>query len=192
MARLSREDWLQAGLQLVTRQGIEAVTIEALCQSLDVTKGSFYHHFKNVGQFRVAMLDYWETHFTQHFITASSEENTPQERLNRLVTMVKETYGIEETSLRAWAQTDPEAQAVVERVDQQRLQFLTELLHDIYADAATARAMAQLFYSVLLGAPQMLPPMPHIDFVAMYDLLMQLHHSLASDDLVGDGPGTPG
>lgn len=185
VTRLSRDDWLREGLHFVARQGIEAVTIEALCQLMNVTKGSFYHHFENVADFRLAMLDYWETHFTKDFIAASGEGETPQRQLARLVNMVKETYGSEETAMRAWAQTDPEAQAVVARVDQQRLEFLGDLLRDSYTDVAAAPVMARLFYAVLLGAPQMLPPVSRDDFADMYDLLMRLHASLATHDSGG-------
>lgn len=182
MARLSRDDWLKVGLHLVAQQGIEMVTIEALCQLMNVTKGSFYHHFENVANYRLAMLDYWVTHFTKVFIATSAEGETPQQQLDRLVHMVKQTYGSEEVSIRAWAHSDPEAQAVVAHVDKKRLEFLDSLLANIYTDSVSARTMARLFYSVLLGAPQMLPPVSHSDFADMYDLLMQLHSSLASDN----------
>lgn len=181
MSRLNRDDWLKEGLLLVAQQGIEAVTIDVLCQSLNVTKGSFYHHFKNVENFRAAMLDYWEAHFTRHFISVSAEGKTPRQQFQRLVTLIKETPGIEETSIRAWAQTDTAARSVVERVDKQRLEFLNTLLRDIYADPSNATTMARLFYSVLLGAPQMLPLVSHDEFADMYDLLMRLHNTLVSD-----------
>ena len=116
-------------------------------------------------------------------MTASGEGDTSHQQLAWLVNMVKETYGSEEIAMRAWAQTDPAARMVVERVDQQRLDFLSGLLRDIYKDSAASSVMARLFYAVLLGAPQMLPPVSHDDFAAMYDLLMRLHASIATDDL---------
>ena len=45
--RLTREDWVLAALQVLLKEGIEAVQITALAQALNVTRGSFYWHFKS-------------------------------------------------------------------------------------------------------------------------------------------------
>ena len=45
--RLSRQEWIDAGLKAMARDGVDAVRIERLAAALKVTKGSFYWHFKD-------------------------------------------------------------------------------------------------------------------------------------------------
>ena len=51
LSRLSREDWVAAALHIFAWKGIDAVRVEPLAQSLNVTKGSFYWHFKTLNIF---------------------------------------------------------------------------------------------------------------------------------------------
>ncbi|MGF1505624.1 MAG: TetR/AcrR family transcriptional regulator, partial [Anaerolineae bacterium] len=176
MVRLSRDDWLAAGLHLLVEEGVESITLEAACRRLNVTKGSFYHHFKNMDAFRSAMLDYWEANYTTRFIEASRTAATPEAQLQHIAAMVIDTYGTEEVAVRAWAQSDPRVRAALHRVDSRRLSFLQELLGTFYPDAAGS--MARTFYAVLLGAPEMHPPASQEEFAEMYALLMRLHEHL--------------
>lgn len=45
--QLTRDDWIVAAIQTLVRDGIEAVHITQLSRDLNVTRGSFYWHFKN-------------------------------------------------------------------------------------------------------------------------------------------------
>ena len=49
MKDTSEEKWIIAGLHALSSEGIGAVKVEALARQLGLTKGSFYHHFKNRG-----------------------------------------------------------------------------------------------------------------------------------------------
>ena len=48
-------DWLNAGQSLFIKDGRKSLAISALCKKLDVTKGSFYHHFKSMDGYRVEL-----------------------------------------------------------------------------------------------------------------------------------------
>lgn len=182
MARLQREDWLEQGLFTLAEQGVDALTIEAMCKLMKVTKGSFYHHFKNREAFLEAILIFWEDKYTQQFITFSQEGLTPQERLERLHQLVLESYGSYEVNIRAWAQVDPLARNYQERVDQQRLNFLYEIQQGLYENDETARTMAHLQYTTLIGSAQMMPALTQSDLETMYRLLTQLSISLQAKD----------
>ena len=41
---LNRNDYFEAGLDLLAEGGVQAQTIANLCERLAITKGSFYHH----------------------------------------------------------------------------------------------------------------------------------------------------
>ena len=172
--RYNLSDWLEQGLQALTELGFEALTIDAMCARLKVTKGSFYHHFGNREAFLEALLQHWEAHYTQEFITYSEVGQTPAERLSRLHERVISTFGTEEVALRAWAQGDSLARTYQERVDQQRIDYLYRQYLALTGDEAYARSMAQMVYAILIGAQNVMPPYDREDLQAMYDLLETL------------------
>ena len=182
MARVSREDWLESGLLLLAEEGVEALTIDAMCQRLNVTKGSFYHHFKNRHAYLDAILAFWEDKYTRQFIDNSLQGLTPAERMARLSEQVIENYGEYEVKIRAWAQNDALAREYQERVDQQRLDFLYSVQNDMYDDPKLALTMAQLQYATLIGSAQMMPALSQNDLAAMYRLLSRFSSSLQSKD----------
>ena len=141
----------------LAQDGVDALTIEALCQLMGVTKGSFYHHFKNRQAFLEAVLSHWEDKFTKQFIAFSLEGLTAQEKLARLHQSVIENYGTYEVNIRAWAQVDPLAREFQERVDQQRLNFLYEIQLELYKSETDARTMSHLQYTTLIGSAQIMP-----------------------------------
>ena len=58
--RRSREDFINAALELLAETGsVKALTIDALCEALQVSKGSFYWHFKNRQALISALVDAW-------------------------------------------------------------------------------------------------------------------------------------
>ena len=59
-SRTTRAQYFELGLNLLAEDGARAVTIDALCTRLAVTKGSFYHHFQGVRDFMAQLLLYWE------------------------------------------------------------------------------------------------------------------------------------
>ncbi len=54
--QLNRESWILAAFETLYLDGIDAVRIEPLAVKLNVTKGSFYWHFKTVLN---SMMPYW-------------------------------------------------------------------------------------------------------------------------------------
>lgn len=171
MARYGRKDWLEQGLHKLVAEGVEALTIETMCQQMGVTKGSFYHHFAHREAFLEALLQHWEEHYTSQFIAYSLEGAAPAEQLQRLIQLVVETHGTSETAIRAWAQHDPLARAYQERVDRRRLDFLYDRLLILTGDAARSQSLAQLLYVTLLGAQVMMPPLTSEELGRIYHLL---------------------
>ena len=105
--RVQKNDWLERGLELLAREGLNTVTIEALCTLLGVTKGSFYHHFDHREAFLEALLSHWEEHYTRAFIAYSEQGKTPTAQLERLMKIVVRNHDDSEVAIRVWAQRDP-------------------------------------------------------------------------------------
>jgi AcrR family transcriptional regulator len=156
--RLARNDWTQAGLRALVRGGIAAVRVEGLARDLGTTKGSFYWHFKDLAELRQTMLELWEALATTAITAAvKAAEQDPRGRLMLLVDLVSvrpdTVYGgIEvEPALRDWGRTDPQARAVVERVDRQRLADLADFLRDVGVAETELLPKAQLIYAAVIG-----------------------------------------
>jgi AcrR family transcriptional regulator len=166
--RVQRKDWLERGLELLAREGLNAVTIDAMCRNLEVTKGSFYHHFANREAFLEGLLSHWEEHYTMAFITFSEGGKTPTEQMERLMKIVVRNHDDSEVAIRVWAQSDPLARTYQARVDQKRMAYLAHLLKAMGTTAAEARTRAQMLYTMLVGAQTVVPALTRDELRAMY------------------------
>ncbi|MEM9955527.1 MAG: TetR/AcrR family transcriptional regulator [Chloroflexota bacterium] len=182
MARLKRDDWLHAGLMTLAEHGVETLTIDGMCEQLNVTKGSFYHHFKSRDAYLEAILTYWEDQYTQEFINISEQGLTAVEKLGRLQDLVLSSYGSNEVNIRAWAQTDSMAREYQMRVDEKRLTYLYQVQKELHSNDEIAMGMAHLIYTTLIGSSQIIPALEQSDLEMMYRLLAKLSTSIQKDD----------
>ena len=172
MARKSKRDWFVAGVLLLAEFGPSSITVDGLCQKLDVTKGSFYHHFKNYDDFKVSFLNFYEEEGTLDIIARLQDRPSAEDKLRGLLDIiVEETSGtaVPEIQLRAWAIQDPLVREVQTRVDARRIAYVEGLLQEIFDDSALASRKARLMYAVLVGAEQMQPPMLNEELRILFD-----------------------
>ena len=155
---LSKLDWLQAGFRALTKAGPQALKAEPLAKSLNVSKGSFYWHFKDIKAFKTAMISYWEQAATADVITQINvgKEN-PTEKLfdlaHRSTEQPHEKYGGPacESAIRDWARYDADIAAIVAKIDTQRITFTASLFQESGQKKTQASQSARLLYSALIG-----------------------------------------
>jgi AcrR family transcriptional regulator len=133
--QLSRTDWLEQGLHLLSAEGPQQLKIDTLCHVLGVTKGSFYHHFKHHAVYVSALLEHWRATYTQQLIQAVADIDDPQVRSQRLSELVY------------LKDMRPE----VREVDAQRIAYLVELAQRMGASDAQAVLLAKMAYAQLVG-----------------------------------------
>ncbi|MFD1934351.1 MULTISPECIES: TetR/AcrR family transcriptional regulator [Nonomuraea] len=174
----SKRDWLEAGLMVLGQDGAPALTIERLCAELGLTKGSFYHHFKGMSGFKTDLLEHFEAEHTSRYIAGAEVGGEPASaRLHRLMNLILEDKGGNhdlEIAMRAWALQDPEVHALQRRVDRLRVDYLRSLWRELGGPEAEVEPMAHLLYLVLVGAQQVVPPVPADDLREIYALAMRL------------------
>lgn len=175
----TRDRWLDEGLALLETTGIGAVTIEALCGRLSLSKGSFYHHFKGMSGYRVALLTHFEQRETGAFIelAESSSAQPGEERLRRLADIIvaDTSSGSDlEIAVRTWAATDEVARAVVERVDRVRVDYVQSQCRVMITDPAAADDAGQMIYLLMIGANHVLPPLSRPELSRVWDRLLAL------------------
>lgn len=150
--KLNRQRWLAAGLQTLAEAGPEALRIMPIAEQLQVTKGSFYWHFKNLEDYRTAVLDEWERHYTGDAIASLDHDGIePREKLRTWI--VGATYADLrlERAVRSWSLNNAAVTAVRRRVDAKRIAFLIKLLRDVGWSPDAAQTLGQWGYCAWLG-----------------------------------------
>lgn len=175
MARKTRQDWLETGLHILATQGATAVTTEALTQHMAMTKGSFYHHFPSLPEYKKALLQFFEEKGTRAIIRALEPLPTPAAKLRGLFELVLRMNPDVETAVRAWAMQDTEARLVQERVDSQRVAYVQSLCIPFANNEAHATLMAQMTYVILIGSAQIHPPLNATDLRQLFDEFLRLY-----------------
>lgn len=145
--RYDRERWLETALNVLAKEGGARLRVDALAKSLGVTKGSFYHHFKNREDFVRELMDFWSREYTQSVIEEVNDlPGTASERLLKLTQQVEE-QGLDkyDIAFRSWAAQDPMVAAALREVDMQRYEFVRGVFESIGFSGADLDMRVRLF-----------------------------------------------
>jgi AcrR family transcriptional regulator len=150
-ARLDIEAWTMAGLDLLWKEGVDAVKVAPLAARLGVTKGSFYWHFKDREALLDAMLAHWRRRATMDIIDRLDRSTeSPEARLRNLFRVPFTMSAAEWAAdpLRVWGRRDPKVRAVLDEIDQIRLRYVSRLLEHcgFSPDEAAARGVMAYCY----------------------------------------------
>ncbi|MGC1696783.1 MAG: TetR/AcrR family transcriptional regulator [Pseudolabrys sp.] len=157
---------MSAALNVIRAKGYAAATVDDICQAADVTKGSFFHHFKSKDDLATSAAAYWGE-MTEGFFASAPYHNSkdPLDRLLGYVdfraeilrgdlsdytcllgTLVQETYA-----------THPDIRAACDKGMSTHIAILTrdiEAAKRLYAPNApwSAASVGYFIQSVLQGA----------------------------------------
>lgn len=145
--RTRLDDWVRAGIEILRAHGEEALTIDRLAKRLRRTKGSFYHHFVDIGAFRTAVLDAWSASHTLGPIARADGESLSRRRA-KLYAVVSELDHRLEIAVRAWATRSEDARRARDAIDERRVAYLTTLW---VGAGKRARELAEIEYATFLG-----------------------------------------
>jgi AcrR family transcriptional regulator len=157
VARTPRGKWIEEGLRALAAGGPEAVRIEALAQTLGVSKGGFYGYFANRDELLTEMLDTWEREVTETVIEqVESGGGDGRARLERLFTIVATSGGsvrgtTADLAIRDWARRDDAVAKRLRRVDNRRMEYLRSLFSSFCPDADDVEVRCMLTFSVRIG-----------------------------------------
>jgi AcrR family transcriptional regulator len=177
--RLTRQDWIEAAMELLSLAGIGAVTVDRLASNLNITRGSFYHHFSDREDLLRALLDHWAQQWTY---TVRDQVQSlgidPRNTLLALMNMIRKNRAAEyDAPIRAWALHDPLAREVISEVDGARLDFIAAQFKALGFRGLDAENRARLFLYYEMAAPAMFAgPSPEQD----EQLLVERHRFLTA------------
>ncbi|MFP2956350.1 TetR/AcrR family transcriptional regulator [Myxococcus sp. 1LA] len=82
----ARTRLLEAARATIRAKGFTATSVDELCQSAEVTKGSFFHHFKSKEALGVAAAEHWAETTSAFF--AGAPYHAPSDPLERVLAYV--------------------------------------------------------------------------------------------------------
>jgi AcrR family transcriptional regulator len=160
-----KAQWLSAGLEALRKGGVGSVRVERLAGDVGITKGSFYHHFRDRGALLDAVIEYWSSEMTDAEFERIQGLRGGDARVAlraRLVALAEDVLekgmGRYDPAIRAWAREDRKVAAAVAQVDRRRIKALAGFFEEGGFSAAEARTRARTFYTFLLGEPQVRAP----------------------------------
>lgn len=152
--RTPRATWIEAGLRALADGGPEAVRIEALAETLGVTKGGFYWHFKDRPALLDETLDAWERASTDDVLEQVEQHGgdaRSKARLAGLLTFSAELLPID-LAVRDWARRDKQVEARLRRVDNRRMDYLRTQFSTFCTDDDDIEARCLLAFSLAIGS----------------------------------------
>jgi AcrR family transcriptional regulator len=155
--RTPRSSWIEEGLRALGAGGPDAVRIESLAQTLGVSKGGFYWHFKDRQALLEEMLDAWERTWVDEVIEAvEAGGGDARSKFRRLFALGAASGGELlkiELAIRNWARREDAVAERLRQVDNRRMNYMRALFGAICEDDDDVEARCLLTFSLFIGGP---------------------------------------
>lgn len=155
--RLTKSDWIDHGLRTLANEGANALKVGPMATKLNVSRGSFYWHFRDIADFRSQVLRSWQESLTDQVIEDVAGKAGP-ERLRHLLRRAFVARRSLDRAIRSWAAEDGAVAAIVAAVDARRVAYITGLLVDAGVDSRKAASRAAFMYWAYLGQALIMAP----------------------------------
>jgi AcrR family transcriptional regulator len=153
--RTAREAWVEEGLRTLASGGVDAVRVEALAKTLEVTKGGFYGYFSDRAALLEAMLDTWEREATDDVLVqveGRGGDLRERARLAGQLTFSSDRLLPIDLAIRDWARRDDAVAARLRRVDNKRIELLREAIGSVCPDPDEVEARSLLAFCAAIGS----------------------------------------
>jgi AcrR family transcriptional regulator len=150
--RLTAQDWIDFALTTLADEGVSALKVDVLARKLGVSRGSFYWHFRDLGDFHARVIEHWKQIATERIIADIERYDVGEERLDALA---RHGFGhdvVLEVRMRAWADNNADVARVLGDIDRRRREYMEQMLVEAGVPQSLAATRAQLFYWTYLGA----------------------------------------
>lgn len=150
---LTPAQWIDASTALLVDHGIDAVRVDVVAKILNVTRGSFYWHFRDRDDLLQSLLEGWRKRTTDQIIERfETRRDVPEVLIKELISLpfrgrsAKRAARIE-LAIRAWARRDEMARRAVDDVDSRRVSYISQCFSALGFDMVEARHRAFLLYA---------------------------------------------
>lgn len=171
---VTRDDYYEAAMRILATEGAGSLKIGTLCAELGVTTGSFYGYFGSLDGFIEQFLEYWWESQTSRIAAIVTDVEGVLERIRLVKDLTSQLPHAAEGAIRSWAHTHPAVAAMQAKVDERRLEVVTELLLPVAASPKEARRLGIMALTLLVGLQQWRQPITERDFNLVFDEFEEL------------------
>ncbi len=154
---LTPDDWIDAAIDVLVDDSVNAVRVDVLAKGLLVTRGSFYWHFRDRDDLLTQILKRWADAATEQLINRFERSGaTPDALIRELASLpfrgrAAHRSAAIDLAIRAWARRDEMARRAVDDVDAKRLSYITHCFVALGHGIKEAQHRAFLLYSYMMG-----------------------------------------
>ena len=132
-ARVTREEWLEKGLELFAASGADGLRVGHLARALDISKSGFYCHFKDRDDLLDHILEHWVSRYTEVITNNLELLNLPAgDRLQLSMCRIFDLNLAEfDSAIDIWSRTDARVAYKRKYVMNMRLKFFRDALEEL-------------------------------------------------------------
>ena len=160
--RVTKAQWLEAGLKALEHGGVHTVHIETLAKSLSVSKSGFYWHFRDREHLLQEIQTYWRNEFNAIVPDSPALAITDaRETLRALDAFIREQdLARYDLAFLEWASIDEDIKAMFDEVIELRMNFVRNVMAECGFKGADLEVRAKLFVSFQTINQFIFPPLP--------------------------------
>jgi AcrR family transcriptional regulator len=150
---LTPEAWIDAATEVLVDRGIDHLRVDVLAADLQVTRGSFYWHFRDREDLLRRVLKAWREQATEQLTRRLERASAdPRVQLEDVISLPFRGRAAAraariELAIRAWARRDEMAREAVDEADASRLRYHQQIFEALGFAAGEAQSRAFLLYS---------------------------------------------
>ena len=156
--RRTKSDWIRHGLRTLAKDGANALKVGPMSAGLNVSRGSFYWHFRDIADFRSQLLRSWQERSTDRVIQELEAQKAEPGRLKHLLKRALATKRGLDRAIRSWALEDQDVAKVVATVDDRRIAYIAKMLIASGVESRQAHPRAAFMYWAYLGQTMVMDP----------------------------------
>jgi AcrR family transcriptional regulator len=156
--RLTKSAWITHGLRTLAKDGPNALKVGPMSTALNVSRGSFYWHFRDIAEFRSQLLRNWQEISTDQVIQDLDAREGDPDRLKHLMRRAFRATRNLDRAIRSWAAEDEDVARVVASVDGRRVARIAKLLVEAGVESERALHRAAFLYWAFLGQAVVMEP----------------------------------
>jgi AcrR family transcriptional regulator len=127
---LGRDEWIGAARRILVDRGVDDITVNSLAKKLEITRGSFYHHFTSRDELLTSLAKDWEIRNQVEISQVRDRWAIEEPDLSEVVAVwinMDPSFPQFDIAVRMWARKDRKVDVLVKRVDDAWIKLLQDL-----------------------------------------------------------------